>query len=207
MTFSKTIAVAAMMMSAAVLGGAAMNDSRQIQIYSRYNNLVSPTVEAGSKDLARRMFAAINVEIVWHTGVPSHLAPGAIVIEMTTNTPDTLKPGALAYAFPYEGIHIRVLFDRVQKLGDNREVLAHVIVHEVTHILQGEPRHSEEGVMKALWSTEDLREMAFRPMKFAPEDVQLIDAGLKRRAGMQAARAAESAAVSVSAAVQESAAR
>ena len=61
----------------------------------------------------------------------------------------------LAYALPYEGTHIVILFDRVRKMQPNYvpAVLAHVLVHEVTHILQGIQRHSESGVMKAHWDS------------------------------------------------------
>jgi len=40
-------------------------------------------------------------------------------------------------------------------------VLAHVLVHEVTHILQGIPRHSESGVMKAQWDSNDFAQMTW----------------------------------------------
>jgi hypothetical protein len=43
-----------------------------------------------------------------------------------------------------------VFYDRLQERGQpNRlpAILAHVMVHEITHILQGVQRHSKSGVM------------------------------------------------------------
>ena len=50
-----------------------------------------------------------------------------------------------------------IFYDRVRKIKPNKipAVLAHVMVHEVTHILQGICRHSASGVMKAQWDEED----------------------------------------------------
>ena len=83
----------------------------------------------------------------------------------------------------YEGVHITVFWDRVERLSRFAPptfVLTHVLVHEITHILQGIDRHSESGVMKARWTPEDYYAMAIKPLPFTPEDVQLIQLGLAR---------------------------
>jgi hypothetical protein len=49
-----------------------------------------------------------------------------------------------------------------------------VLVHEITHILQGVDRHSESGIMKAQWTIDDYRAMASKPLSFTPLDVKLI---------------------------------
>jgi len=60
-------------------------------------------------------------------------------------------------------------------------VLGHVIVHEVTHILQGLMRHSESGIRKAQWTGVDYQEMTWKPLQFTDEDVMLIHSGLRVR--------------------------
>jgi hypothetical protein len=60
-------------------------------------------------------------------------------------------------------------------------VLAHVLVHELTHILQGFPRHSEGGVMKAHWDSGDFAQMTWKPLPFTEVDVDLIQRGLDVR--------------------------
>jgi hypothetical protein len=60
-------------------------------------------------------------------------------------------------------------------------ILAHVLVHEITHILQGVRRHSESGVMKAGWARAEYNEMAFQPLPFTKTNVILIHKGLDAR--------------------------
>jgi hypothetical protein len=58
-------------------------------------------------------------------------------------------------------------------------LLAHVMAHEITHLLEGFAGHSETGVMKARWDAGDLRRMAVKPLLFDVEDVYLIQDGLR----------------------------
>jgi hypothetical protein len=64
--------------------------------------------------------------------------------------------------------------------------LAHVLAHEITHILQGVSRHSESGVMKATWDQRDFEKMAWKPLTFTERDVMLIHFGLEARAARKA---------------------
>ena len=70
-------------------------------------------------------------------------------------------------------------------------VLAHVLAHEITHILEDIPRHSESGVMKAWWTIADCDEMRRRPLAFASEDIELIHLGLAARARRSSAKSLE----------------
>jgi hypothetical protein len=73
-----------------------------------------------------------------------------------------------------------VFYDRIKQKPAPGELLAHVMVHEITHILQGISRHSDSGVMKANWSGEDFQRMRYKVLPFAEEDVVLIHRGLAR---------------------------
>jgi predicted Zn-dependent protease len=104
---------------------------------------------------------------------------------MVTDIPDQRLPGALAFALPYEGVHIQVFYNRVQAATEPEltpTVLAHVLAHEITHILQGTSRHSESGVMKARWNHDDYLQMKLKPLSFTEEDEQLIRFGMAGRA-------------------------
>jgi len=70
-------------------------------------------------------------------------------------------------------------------------LLAHVMTHEITHLLQEVAWHSATGVMKAHWNLRDYSEMAWRPLPFTQEDIDLIRCGLRRRAAGAAANSAE----------------
>jgi hypothetical protein len=94
-------------------------------------------------------------------------APIVIQLEPTNRYP--VPTDALAYALPY------------------KDGLAHVMVHEIGHVLEQMQRHSENGVMKARWSAADIKRMERDPLPFAPEDVESIREGLLRRATHAAA--------------------
>jgi hypothetical protein len=162
---------------------AAQTSDRSVTVYLRDNPSVPDPVRSIAKALASDMFAGIGVRIDWRSGQPaaSSATAGAIAIELGTETPKTFLPGALAYAQPYEGVHIQVFYDRIKYAPAPAELLAHVLVHEITHTLQGISRHSDSGVMKANWSAEDLSRLRFKALPFTEEDVVLIHRGLKAR--------------------------
>jgi hypothetical protein len=60
-------------------------------------------------------------------------------------------------------------------------VLAHVLVHEITHILQASNGHSEQGIMKAHWDAGDYFQMRSKPLEFTDHDVRQIYLGLAAR--------------------------
>lgn len=134
--------------------------------------------------MASEMFAAIGVTIDWREG-SGDCPPQGILITLVPQTPAGLRPDAFASAVPFEN-HIRVFYDRVAEHRPKLLVphlLAHVLVHEITHVLQPTPRHSTEGVMKARWTKDDISSMMWGPMPFTSEDINLIRLGLAARAG------------------------
>ena len=65
----------------------------------------------------------------------------------------------MAYASPYEGSHVVLYFTRLREAISAESVsvlLAHVMVHEVAHILQGVAQHSADGMMKERWTSRDI---------------------------------------------------
>jgi hypothetical protein len=105
-------------------------------------------------------------------------------IENSRDYPGTF--GALAYARPYQNIGtcIHVFIDRIRSGRDPHfanTLLAHVLAHEITHVLEGVARNSDKGIMKAVWSPGDYQQMKFHPLPFAPEDVDLIRDAIAQR--------------------------
>ena len=88
--------------------------------------------------------------------------------------------GVLGYAEPNRR-HVVIFFDRIETRQDAGTVLGHVIVHEITHIIQGVSRHSDTGLMKPHWSSHDLKAMAYKPLPFTQEDLILIYSALEMR--------------------------
>jgi hypothetical protein len=138
----------------------------------------------GAKLLATAMFREIGVNVRMRSGVLgrdlSDSCGTPIVIQFEDGLGYHGSARALAYALPYKksGTCIHVFLDRVLHLtGDQgfaSTVLAHVMVHEITHVLEQSELHSAEGVMKAFWSDDDYERMKRHPLPFSPEDVDLI---------------------------------
>jgi hypothetical protein len=160
----------------------------EVTVYVQGLSVVPAPVLSRAQALANEIFAGVGVKIDWRRGQPTRSQSRSekpIVVEMITDTPTKLKPGALAFARPYEGVHIDVFYDRVGAATEPEltpNVLAHVLVHEITHILQGTCRHSDTGVMKARWTHTDYMEMGQKPLPFTEEDMQLIRSGWVVRA-------------------------
>ena len=130
---------------------------------------------------AAEMFTAAGVRIQWHSLVkcPTH----ALQVTFLEQSRPTDHPAAFAYAQLSEGTHIVVFYDRVKAVsnGDFSTLLAHVLVHEITRVLQGTARHSETGIMKATFTPNDQHEMRRRPLTFEKIDIRLIHHGLELR--------------------------
>jgi hypothetical protein len=165
------------------------NSKRSVPIYVDLRANVPIWTLMYAESLASRMFEKAGVSVRWpRRRSKAYGMEQSITVRITSNTPRTFHPGALAYAEPcadqFKGVQIRVFFDQIESSGTSKLVpylLAHVLVHEITHVLQGIEHHSEEGVMKARWTADDIYQMLDRPLPFDPFDVKLIRRGLANR--------------------------
>jgi hypothetical protein len=142
---------------------------------------------------ATAMFREIGVNVRMRMGIPPRdpiqACGSPIVVKFENAAGYPAATNALASATPYKesGACIHVFIDRVRlQLGRelpafSNALLAHVMVHEITHVLEKIARHSGEGVMKAVWSSQDYERMKRHSLPFAPEDVDLIRDGLAGR--------------------------
>lgn len=163
--------------------GAAQPPERHVTVCIE-GSAASASTLGSAKSLASKIFARIGVKLDWRNGLSG--CSQCILISLIDNTPPSLLPGKLAYALPYEGVHIRLFYDRIAHRQDRflvQHVLAHVLVHEITHILQGISRHSHQGIMKDRWEQADFDRMILKPLEFAQDDIELIRRGLAARAG------------------------
>lgn len=141
-----------------------------------------------TKDLAGRMLAAVGVQVAWRVGEPKPAAAGglAVGIRFSDAAPADRQRGVLARAHPFGGgVHsITVFQDRVQAIAaasgvEVFKVTAHVLVHEIAHVLERIDRHSDTGVMKAHWTLADYQAMARKPLPFDEEDIAWIHRALE----------------------------
>jgi hypothetical protein len=154
---------------------------------------IEPNTGGGAehaREAAAEAFAAAGVRTEWRAGRPTRdqlRDKTAIVINLVDHGDPGFRPDALAWTDLCEGVHITVYWDRI--VGRKRPapasvVLAHVLVHEVTHVLQGISRHAETGVMKARWTNEDYQAMRSKMLPFTRHDLELIQLGLARRSSV-----------------------
>jgi hypothetical protein len=127
-----------------------------------------------------------GVRIRWCHGLLNQDGgPAPVLVEIFADAPAETPSGVQARSFPYteDGARIEVYRNRVLLLAPegyaaSGSVLGHVLAHEITHVLEGISRHSDEGLMAAHWSTEVLRQMVRAPLPLLPHDVELIQAAL-----------------------------
>ena len=171
---------------AAIAGGSAWADQT---VTARMAPGLDVRARNVAQHLASEIFASAGVQLAWPRDCRS--CPDAdILVSLSFHTAADQHPDAMAYALPYEGAHIVVFYDRVQQKVEPARapiLLAYVLVHEITHILQGTMHHSESGIMKAHWDSGDVFEMGRKPLGFADEDVGLIRLGLDWRRSRQGA--------------------
>jgi hypothetical protein len=181
---------AAMMTMAAVLGSAAWaagksGEQKVVVCFEESGGQLPETPQA--RMIASKLFQTAGVKLEVLSGQRSceGQRDQVIVVGLLTNTPKHLLPGALAYAREFEGVHIQVFYDRIANLAESRELrlymLAYVIVHEITHILEGYDMHSASGIMKAYWGSPEYGLMRIGQLRFTDEDIKLIHAALAAR--------------------------
>lgn len=156
----------------------------EVEVYVHDQASVSPAVLQDARAQAAWMFAKIGVRVRWHEGQPAESGPArdfTVRIDVATGTPAHTLPGALASARPFgAGVpSIRIFYDRLQWVAKGQpalqpRLLAHVLVHEIGHVLTATNHHSDDGVMKARWTSDDYAQMAKRALPFTPLDRTLI---------------------------------
>ena len=178
------VAMAAVMGITALAGSVGPKVERKVTVCFEQGN--AGEVMDSAELIASAMFRKIGVKLEWHSDRRTCEAQWeqVIAVSLSAHTPDNLLPGALAYALPYEGVHIEVFYDRMSNANADLlpALLAHVLVHEITHILQGINQHSMCGIMKAHWERDDYSHMDTKPLAFTDADVNLIYRGLDARA-------------------------
>jgi hypothetical protein len=151
-----------------------------------------------AKYVATQVMAKAGVTLTWKQGkLPDHSPSPCghrLTIVFDSNAPRKFNANTIGYTYLNGtwSTEVHIICDRASLIVDPRDLprlLGHIVAHEITHVLQGVPHHSSEGVMKAGWDGYDFVEMIFRPLRFTPEDVELIRARFEqRKAGFLAAR-------------------
>ena len=150
------------------------------------------------KVLVSEIFASIGVSVTWHAGLPpgdqDADGPPAFTIRWLRRAPASVSDAALASAHPFHsgGADVLVYEDRLQDYLKHHPDIqtvapAYILAHELAHVMQGIDRHSDSGILKAVWSPSDRYQIIFHKLAFTPADVELIHCGLEGRMSHQRA--------------------
>ncbi len=186
----------AVVISVSGCGGAAafhawVGTDMTVRIYLEWKVFPPAGYAARAKAAASQLFSDAGIALKWYDGAPrAGAGPEVIGITVEPEAPrefDTRdKNNALAAALPYGTgpVRIQVFYDRLTAYagtcGASASIVAgHVLAHEIGHVLEGVARHSESGLMRARWSTDDLWRMTHFELRFATEDRILIRSGLR----------------------------
>ncbi len=160
-----------------------------VMVYVKGESTASNAADHGARATVKWMFARIGVRLVWRDGElgtsPAPGGPVLIQVRFSVSEPKAASPNALAIAMPFGSgaTAITVLYDRIRMAAGSsaREpyILAHVLAHEIGHVLQNTNWHSQTGVMKAHWNRQDYDAMGRKPLEFTSDDVDLITQGLQ----------------------------
>ena len=149
-----------------------------------------PTAVKQAQNMAAGLFVCLGIAIEWRDLYRRCEArqDQPILVQLSMHTDYREFPGALAYALPFEGRHIRVFYDRVLQADRGRVsyVLAYTLVHEITHVLEGTNDHSDSGIMKRRWGAKNYAAMERQTLWFEERDVRLIQLRLQVRAQQHA---------------------
>ena len=157
---------------------------------------------AGARQLAGEILGAVGLSVSWrHCGRPGseqqrepiadacQHAPSAneVMLHLVPATDGNadLHRHSLGFSLidpqTATGKVAKVYADRVASLArgagaDPAYLLARAIAHEIGHLLLGNNRHSERGLMRAVWSREELRRNSPGDWVFSEEEAHRIAA-------------------------------
>jgi hypothetical protein len=155
------------------------------------NDANIPTdVLAEVRDELRAIYARAGIEVQWHNE-PSDATPSrrlAVKIVPQSFGAATAKPHVMGIA-PGEqpgGTLVYVFYDRVEQFARAKRVLsstmlAHVIAHELGHLLLPKGWHSRRGLMRGTWDLAQVSAAARGQLTFTREEIRTISADLSSR--------------------------
>jgi hypothetical protein len=168
----------------ALLLAAASAAASDVAVYMERANIPA-SIYCNARAEVTWMFARAGIRVKWSESEPKQpLAPVTITISLSDRPNAGLHPGALAYAHPFgKNPGIVVMYERVRAIIEKcpkleARLLAHVLSHEICHVLQRTNVHAETGLMKARWRNEDYRLMIEKPLPFTRGDLQMMEEGL-----------------------------
>jgi hypothetical protein len=167
-----------------------------VRIYDAHGAVTGTNREA--LDRARKTLEAASVDVIWRHchGAPSPcdapMAPGELAIRIVRAPVPGHYRGSLPLGDAFIDAHggdavlATIYFDRVAWLAkaagaDLRLLLARAIAHELGHLLLANATHGPHGLMRAMWSQNEVRRGHSRDWMFVPRELEAIRARVDAR--------------------------
>jgi len=186
----KRIALLAIIRAAVAYGQ--LSDCGDLTVHVQPTTLPGPAYLAYAERQAGQILATAGVHLRWTTAMPSdsdNLCGPPILIRFPSGEPRISNPRALAYSVPLNTQvgNIDVFWDRVTKASARNlcplpNLLAHVLAHEIVHVLEAVAYHAPTGLMREAWTYQDYFEMLRDNLRLTPTDVFLVHSGIASRA-------------------------
>jgi hypothetical protein len=162
----------------------------QVSVYNE------ASVQVHDVEIAERqasyLLAVAGVEVQWvncdEISCAGQPRPGRITLrimwERDTHSDEAL--GAAGFS-GNDGLYAKAFYRGIQRKAQEERInvghlLGVAIVHEIGHLLLGKT-HSEEGIMRANWTSQELRRAAQGHLRFTAEQVARLQIGVRARAG------------------------
>jgi hypothetical protein len=163
------------------------------------------SVSLGSSEkVAKAIFEAVGIEAIWvdcpaskrksrvYTACDPEMGPADLVLKilprrMTMKLHRSEDSLGSAHTCPDSepACELTVFYDRLDGLAARGyrpdRILGYVIAHEVAHLLIG-PRHSDEGILRAVWTPSDLQRISLGlPLTFTNDQCGQLQRAVLRR--------------------------
>jgi hypothetical protein len=173
---------------------------------------VSPPLVTRAQEIATMIFEQAGIDTTWllcpvvqadlkkyptcdQTPRVTDFALRLLPASMVEKLPDSDNEAiGFAQRCPIDerGCVVNVFYSTVDQLtsevGAREErILAHVMAHELGHLLLGPNAHSPSGIMRGIWSRDDLRFISWSNLLFTPRQSDKLRANIARRMNMESA--------------------
>ena len=186
--FSRALVTLSLVLAPSVTHGAVTGWTDVVVRVYDANGMLAGTNRA-ALDHARKTLEAASVDVTWRLCGPSPcdapMAPGELAIRIVRSAlpqgyQGTVPLGdALVDRNTGVGVLATIYFDRVLWLAaradaDSRVLLGSAIAHELGHLLLATTSHGPAGLMRELWSQEEVRRRYPSDWTFAPAEIAAI---------------------------------
>jgi hypothetical protein len=177
-----------------VTRASAQTDDGHLSVRLYDFSALDESVRSAAIDEARAIIADAGVSAEWHGCYRiDDCAPGSgelvvrVVRENTSHGRGWQRALGYSVIDPSAGtgtlatIFINRVEDSARHAGSNvRLLLGRAIAHEVGHLILRSNAHADEGLMRAIWTEQELARNAYPDWSFAPTDRRQIRALLQR---------------------------